>query len=507
MSTHIEERLAAALTARAEQVQPDVLRAVPTPVPAADRLARVVPLRLRARRPLAAALVAAAAAAAIAAPFVYDAVTSGSSAPDPAVPSPSVDPTPVAPPPDVGAGWTVTQRDRVDLDGDGAPDALRVRADGDEYTADRLRLEADLSDTGTTTYGVVDAGGSDYSIVGTVDADSDGGSEVVLYVGAGEADIVGGDESRFSVVDLVGGYLVAVPQDDAAPLRSGLLVDRKTDARVTLAFVTSRWLSDGTLYSSQSVSSYPTYGMSQEVPDPYVADVWAWRLVDGVLTPQAQPQLCIPVGEDGRRGRPCADGEGDGLPPLFPEVTPSVGVGDSAELQLDFDGRPDTAALEAAGSGATDLVVTTSFGEQRLRVPSAEVRLYPVTIGLGSAPDGISLLLAVDEGDATRLVYVYTGAEGFAGDLLTLGDTLDAPFGSGTRPDGTSYESWVGADGRIYTARVAPSGGDQGSTRTLVHVWTMERAGEGGGLRLAAVQLGYFCLDLDARTVTRCAVP
>ena len=448
MSASVEERLSAALAARAEQVQGEDLRAETAPTPASS--ASVVPLR-RPSRPLTTALVAAAAAAAVVAPFVYGSLTSDPTAPDPA-PAPPTPSVSVSPPPAVGADWPVTQRDRADLDGDGTPDPLRVRADGDEFTAARLRLEVDLSGTGTTTYGLVDAGGSDYSIVGTADADSDGGDELVLYLGAVEA--------RFVVVDLLDDYLVEVPQDDAAPMSTGLVADRQVDDRVTLAFATARWLADGTLYSSRSVSSYPTYGMSQEVPDPYLADVWAWRLVDGVLTPQPQPRLCIPAGEDGSRGRPCSEGEGDGLRPLFPEATASVGVGDSAELELDFDGRPDTVALVDAGGGATELVVTTSYGEQRLRVPSAAVRLYPVTIGVGSAPDGISLLLAVEEGDGTRLIYVYTGADGFAGDLLTIDadQVVGGPFGSGTRADGTAYETWVGANGRIYTARVAGGG-------------------------------------------------
>ncbi len=492
MNASVEERLSAALAARAEQVQVEDLRAEPGP-PEPHR-ASVVPLR-RPSRPLTTALVAAAAAVAVSAPFVYGALTSGSRAPDPA-PAPPAPSVSVSPPPNVGAAWPVTQRDRADLDGDGTPDPLRVRADGDEFTAARLRLEVDLSGSGTTTYGLVDVGGSDYSIVGTVDADSDGGSELVLYVGV--------EGARFVVVDLVEGYLVDVPQDETAPLTTGLVVDREVDERVTLSFDTTRWLRDGTLYSSRSVSSYPTYGMSHEVPNPYVADVWAWRLVDGVLTPQPQPPLCIPAGADGVRGRPCADGEGDGVPPLFPEVTASVGVGEFAELDLDLDGRPDEAALEDAGSGATDLVVTTSSGEQRLRVPSQEVSLYPTTIAVGSAPDGISLLLAVQDGDATRLVYVYTGADGFAGDLLTLDadQVVGGPFGSGSRADGTTYETWVGANSRIYTARVA-NGGEPGTAPTLVHAWTLERSG--GRLRLAAVELGYFCVDLVGRTVARCA--
>ena len=130
-----------------------------------------------------------------------------------------------------------------------------------------------------------------------------------------------------------------------------------------------------------------------------------------------------------------------------------------------------------------------------------------MTISLGSAPDGISLLLAVDDGDATRLTYVYTGADGFAGDLLTLdADQAEgAPFGSGTRADGTTYETWVATNGRIFTARIADVGDEPGVLPRLVHAWTLERAG--GRLQLAAVELGYFCVDLDARTVARCDAP
>ena len=110
-----EDRLIAALAARADQVQPEDLRApeVPEAAPAVTFL----------RRPAAYAVGIAAAAAAIAAPFVVGGLGSDDAPPPPATNSPS--PT-LEPQPDIGGNWPVTQRLKVDLDGDGTPEQVRV---------------------------------------------------------------------------------------------------------------------------------------------------------------------------------------------------------------------------------------------------------------------------------------------------------------------------------------------------------------------------------------------
>lgn len=113
MSTRTEERLSAALAARAEQVRPEDLGPVERP---GTR-----------RRPRAGyALAAAALAAVVASPFLVDGLRSGPHpvpAPATQVPSPSVTPRTDAAEP---AGRVVVRRQRADVDGDGQPDEVRL---------------------------------------------------------------------------------------------------------------------------------------------------------------------------------------------------------------------------------------------------------------------------------------------------------------------------------------------------------------------------------------------
>ena len=121
MSSTIEERLAAALDARAELVTPQDLR--PLEMPAAPRRhARSAGVLL---------LAAAATAAVVSAPFVLEGDGGVSPEPGPAEP-PSVGvsepPESTAPsePPTVPSDMTVVDRQRADVDGDGRPDRVRL---------------------------------------------------------------------------------------------------------------------------------------------------------------------------------------------------------------------------------------------------------------------------------------------------------------------------------------------------------------------------------------------
>lgn len=516
--TPLEERLTAALAARAEQVQPHHLRDAPAPTP--GRGAAVVPLR---RRRIAVALAAAAAAAAVAAPFVWNGLgDDADQSPTPA-PSPSVE-TPDVVPDDVGADWGVVDRTRLDLDGDGTPEPLRLRdssAGVGGLPSNPARVDTVLSSTGALVYGTFDNNGTftNFFSPATIDADSDGSDEAVLYRPDDQG--VGGD---LVVIDLVGDYLVEVPRDQSAPLSVDDLRDDSKPERdgEYHAFATARWVQDGTLYSSRSVESYATAGPAtySTVPTVYRAQVWAWRIVEGRLVPEPQPESCVDTRiEPGLPPtRPCADGESDALPQLFPRSTEVVTVGGSAPAidDLDFDGRLDTIALEGtltdgavAEDGDVELVLTlSSFGEKRLPLPAGGApEAYLRTVSAGML-DGIQLLVGRTREDFTEFSFVYTGGEGFAGPLavreagsgrmLVSGEFEQVP---------SSYRTWMGPDGALYTA--IWRGVDQQSAQPSVEApaelvtWVTESAAL-GGLRLRAVPVGNACIDLAAQEATRC---
>ncbi|GAA4687293.1 hypothetical protein [Nocardioides nanhaiensis] len=499
--TPLEERLTAALAARAEQVHPHHLRDAPAPTP--ERGAEVVPLR---RRRVAIALAAAAACAAVAAGVVWsDLGEDGQDVPQPA-PSPTV---PAEVPDDVGADWGVVDRTRLDLDGDGTPEELRLRdsSAGTEGLPDNpARVDAVLSSTGQLAYGTFDNNGTftNFFSPATIDADSDGSDEVVVY--RPDAEGVGGGD--LLVVDLVGGYLVEVPREESAPLSVDAITDESKPQRrgEFFAFATNRWVQDGTLYSSRSVESYATGGVATyfNVPRTYRSLAWAWRIEEGRLVPEPVPEVCIDALEDGGgtpAGRACADGETDAVPGFFPERPATVGVGQSAAFDdVDFDQRPDTLGIEGPGGdveeGEAELVLDLSAaGEQRVPLPAGGTPvLYPRTIQVGML-DGVSLLVQQESGDGTQMSYLATGAAGFA-EPPTVRPTRGAPFGSGVRADGTAWRTWVGPDDALYT-RVGTVD-DDADTPVVVFTWRFD------GEALVASPLGTFCVDDAAGTARRC---
>lgn len=499
--TPLEERLTAALAARAEQVQPHHLRDVPAPTP--DRDARVLPLR---RRRVAIALAAAAACAAVVAGVVWSGLgDDGQDVPQPA-PSPSV-PTEV--PDDVGADWGVRSQVSLDLDGDGTREVLRLRdsAVRDGGAPQRPgRVDAVLSSTDELTYGTYDNQASFAELLPAtfvVDADSDGDQEAIITRVSAESAI-----DDWLVVDLVGGYLVEVPRSEEAPLTTQPVRDddRPGDQREFFAFAARRWVQDGTLYSSRSVDSYATTGLggSFDVPTVYRAEVWAWRIVEGRLVPEPQPQSCVDnlAEGDAPPTRPCADGETDAVPGFYPEQPATIGVGQSASLgDVDFDQRPDTLGLEGpegdVEEGEAELVLRLSgAGEQRVPLPAGGTPLlYPRTIQIGML-DGASLLVVQESGDGgVAMSYLATGAAGFAEPPIVR-PTRGAPFGTGVDADGTAWRTWVGPDDGLFT-RVGAADADA-DTPVEVFGWRYD------GRALVASLLGTFCFDDAAGTARRC---
>lgn len=494
--TPLEERLTAALAARAEQVQPHHLRDAPAP----GRLSEVRPLRRR----VAVALAVAAAAAAVAAPFVWNGLgDDGRPTPAPA-PSPTI---PAEVPDNVGADWGVVERTRLDLDGDGLPEVMRLRdsaAGRQGLPQSPARVDVELSSTGALVYGTFEnnATFTNFFSPATIDADSDGSDEAVVYRPDDAG--LGGD---LVVIDLAGDYLVEVPRDTSAPLSVDDLRDDTKQARdgEYYAFATARWVQDGTLYSSRSVESYATGGPGTYTTQPavYRAEVWAWRIEGGRLVPQAQAESCVDTAvEPGLPPiRPCADGETDAVPDFFPEQEATIGVGQSATFDdVDFDQRPDTLGIEGpqgdVEEGEAQLVLDLSAaGQLRVPLPAGGTPvLYPRTIRIGML-DGASLLVTQESGDGTVMSYLATGAAGFA-EAPTVRPTRGAPFGTGVDDQGTAWRTWVGPDDGLYT-RVGTID-DDADTPVQVFSWRFD------GDALVASPLGTFCVDDAAGTARRC---
>ena len=383
---------------------------------------------------------------------------------------------------------------RLDLDGDGTEERVRVRVDGDQYTARRLRVEADLSSTGALVFGVVDGGEFGYNLVDGIDADTDGDQEPVVY-------FANGDESTevdLRVLDVVDGQIVELAQQGEPAIQNGAVLDREVDDRVSMKFQTAWWIADGTLYSSRSTQSYAFRDMSQSVPDPYLADLWAWQRDGDVLVPVAQDRTCIGNGDLGPEPVACPDDGGE-VPEVFPEADDKIGMGESFQVDLDGGGM-DTVALEPiAGVDGAELIVTTTYGgELRLGIqrPAAydpEVFTTPINVG---SWDSFALLVADEGGDSSSMTLV-TASDG---ELVAVEEQGDVPFGGGFRgDDATPFRTWVGADDRMYTKVGPPLTSSDSNAPAHIYLWQL-----GQGPRLFAVDLGTFCEDTIAGEITRC---
>lgn len=453
MSSELEQRLAAALEARAGQVGPEDLAPRELPDPQGRGPARAVWVGLAA-----AACLAAVGAGVVVPRLLAD--------PD-AVPPPASD---LEVPPDVGRGWEPVQVGRgvVDLDGDGDPDRLRFRGEPDPDYEGRTRVEAELSGGGSA-YGLVSLWStlSSYAPAGA-DLDGDGADELVLT-----ADSADPSTTYARVLDLRGDVLVVLPPrtSDTTPLMSGPLPESASGSRdPSLEAVADWWIEDGVLRSSLSRDAYPALGMSWWVPDPYVAQTWTWRVVDDELVPEEAEDVCISRLEDERR--PCAPGEQDGLPDLTPVADDLVGAGESTRLT---GGLPGTARV--VRSGRSDRLVLTPdggrptgfgiFGE-RLRVFAA-------------APSA----LVVDE---LAAAYDEDGDDRPDGVVVA---TPDGPTTLLRAPD--DHRAWLAEDGAVYTVS-----GESG--RVELGQWARD------GSDLFVVPLGTVCLpgDGDVSAAERC---
>jgi hypothetical protein len=252
MST-TEDRLVAALSARADLVQPEHLRPDEAPSPRRQRWPRT-------------ATYVVAAAAAVATVALLPVVL------DPPADDDHERPTPG--PASGGPAWPVFREDSFDVDGDGVADPVRIRDPRPGRAGDML-VEVEPSTGGDQVETRMRKPDLAYRL-GHVDADGDGDEEILVreYM----------TPQAIRLLDLVDGALRPVAQP--------------SDPLVTNAFtregrVQHWWIADDTLYSSRSVDVLAESDHYVPLPEQYAVEVWSWRLVDGALVAEDAGPMCV----------------------------------------------------------------------------------------------------------------------------------------------------------------------------------------------------------------------
>ena len=387
----IEQRLRAALTARAELVRPEDLRP----------LAPVVDLRPRWQAPW--VLLATAAVVLLILGVIFQGLDSPRSdrlAPKPDVPQLEL-------PADIGRDWKtadMSRAARLDLDGDGVEEKVTFLAEPTKEYDGRTRLETTLSTTGEEAYGIAELG----TTIGTtalepIDADSDGDQELVLWYD--DVTAVGGGGYPL-VFDLREGLLVqAVPEDPGLLVRGDVPVPGAGTEHYEMVRIHHYRIDGGRLLSSRSVNAYAAGNMTLLRPETIVVDTWEWTLgEDGVLT--ASDAGCLRLGLESQT--PCGANEVDEVPYLSPVATGTIGVGESARFSEVYrfrarleavadptlviegdDGRTVHHGLELADPRVSTVQPTSLFADG-------------ASVLVTSASDPTHLQVLVDDGDQMR---------------------------------------------------------------------------------------------------------
>lgn len=452
MSTpDIEQRLRAALSARAEQVQPEDL----------SHHATVVPLR---RRPTAPLVVLAGAACVLLVLVVSFRLTDGTPRSDPA---PRPDGPQVVLPSDVGRDWKaddLANPARLDLDGDGATEKVLFLAEPSKDFDGRVRLQTTLSTTGEEAYGLAELG----TTIGTnaldpIDADDDGDQELVLYYDDMEAGPGGGGHPL--VFDLRDGLLVqAVAEDPELLVRGQVPVPGGATEFYEMVRIHDYWIDGGRLLSSRSVNAYAAGNMTLMRPETIVLDTWEWTLdEDGVL--RATEAGCMRAGLEAVT--PCGGDGADETPYVTPVAEETIGVGGAARFVdgYRFDvriesGRPP--ALVVAGDDGGTIRHELAIDDPRV------VTVQPTSV----FADGASLLVT----SASDPSYVEV--------LVQDGDVMRAltPVGEVPLQNQEDVRSWLTRNGALVTV---VSNGDE---TWRAWQWTMVSRTEMAALPTGTVQ-------------------
>lgn len=337
MNTALEDRLGAALSARAEQVRATDLR--PDGVPLA--------VRARWRRP-GMVLAAAAVAALVATPLVVrDAIRS----PHQALPA--------------GTARQVTG----DIDGDGHPDVVRLLGSGVvrvTLSGSGDQVAAQLP-AGSRLVGVAGIGVPGQAIVGTVP----------------QATGMRSRESDATVLRLSGGRLVQVrPEDNQAIIRSG---------------ADTFWVDDGQLFSGTGIGARAqrevlnvwTYALAGTRLRATPAGQLCWD-----RTAEPHPTSCRP-GHDYRTDL----GSSKGLPRLFPEASRAV-IAAGGTFTDTVAGTPVTVSLRNVDAvGRVTFSVTRAGTIYTMTTANDSPRGISTTLVADRSGTGIGILLSQETGD------------------------------------------------------------------------------------------------------------
>jgi hypothetical protein len=445
MSTLLEDRLAAALQARAAQVAPEDLR--PLEVPETTR---------RPWRPVLAGLAAAAAVVAVAVPLVTEGPDDDR--PAPPVTSPSPSPSAVAGP------FTETSRARGDVDGDGAADLVRTDAEG--------LVRVDLAD------------GSSAELQQPPGAGVDGLAEVGTPGLAIVLGIDSGDERPAHVLRWVDGQLEEVRT----------LGDAWLGTRAGETF----WVEDHVLYTG---SFEGTFG-----GEPVSVAVRAWEVRGGLLQSNAMGKRCWQPSEKEPHPVSCsASGSAFDVGPrgdlhaLLPALE-EMPVGQRFHWEFAQPGeyaqlQGKLGPAEFARAGQVELVVLYHGREYRAPLPAgASPALLPAALS-GIDGDTPVLLVRQSSGDAAFMTVFSIRDDDRLKQVEPVGDVF---LGSGfVDRDGTLAEqrTWLTPDGQLFTAVRL----DQGTGRHQLWRWN-----DNMGDTITPTDFGVVCIDWETDDYGRC---
>jgi len=449
--SEMEDRLRAALTARAEQVRPEHLAP----------LAPAVRLRPRWQSPW--VLLASAAVVLLVLGVVLQGLGRDTRSDDVA---PQPDEPEIQMPQDIGRDWDRNDLDRqprLDLDGDGTDEKVVFRGEPTKEFDGRYRLETTLSSTGEDAYGIAEVGTTvATNVLDPIDADGDGDQELVLYYD--DASAVGGGGYPL-VFDLRDGLLVqAVPEDPDLLVRGNVPVPGSTTEFYEMVRIHDYWFEDGQLLSSRSRRAYASGNMSLIRTETILVDTWRWSLdEDGVL--RAESLGCVRSGLEA--SVPCRAGEVEELPYLTPVATETFGTGESADFR---DGYRFSARLEAF---ADPVLVVEGDDGRSLRHDDFQVADPRVATVQPMGVDGASLFVT----SASDPSYVEVLAQD--GDQLRA---LEAVGEIDLRNEG-DVRTWLTQNGGVVTVTAQEDGS------WTVWTWQVVRGG------MTALPWGTVCFD------------
>lgn len=434
--TPLEERLSAALAARAHQVDESDL--APAQVPEPHRRNRGL------------IILAAAACTALVIGVPYGiAQLDGTEKPQP--PATSTSPTPTPTPTPESGDWPIGGTTKVDLDGDGTEDSVRLRiGPAAGLGADsplQARIEADLP---SGTISTVITEGTEYHLEGGADLRAAGGEE------KGEELLVSVGTS-LRVFNLVAGQL----QELKAPSEPPLM--RRIDSRGRLV----TWVVEGSELSTlRSIEPYEPGAVR------YMVDRYRWFIDDGALRTAPYESRCYDTRTSVDTFLSC------GAPVTFAPSDleflnwneigvldfPVFGARATAEVVLD-----ESIPRDAVSAG--DAVLVVKAGGQTWSRPLDEGALPAlVTNRIVTTEEEDPVVLVVRDTVPEQVVWELFGWVG--GDLVQLRSTetfapgvIDQSVADdlGVKPQ----RSWV-QDGHVYTALKGP---DEGWS---VYQWNQE---------------------------------